>query len=35
LQNTLNLFNIDFVLKSFDTKEFSELLKIIEKDKNR
>ena len=35
LQNTLNLFNIPFVLKKFDTKEFSELLKIIEKDKSR
>jgi ribonuclease R len=35
LQNTLNLFNIDFVLKKFDTKEFSNLLKIIEKNKNR
>ena len=35
LQNTLNLFSIDFVLKKFDTKEFSELLKIIEKNKNK
>jgi len=35
LQNTLNLFNVDFVLKDFDTKEFSELLKIVEKDKNK
>jgi len=35
LQSTLNLFNIDFVLKKFDTKEFSNLLKVIEKDKNR
>jgi len=35
LQNTLNLFNIDFVLKKFDTKEFSDLLNIIEKDKNK
>jgi len=35
LQSTLNLFNIDFVLKEFDTKEFSNLLQIIEKDKNR
>lgn len=35
LQNTLNLFNIDFVLKTFDTKEFSNLLNIISKDKNK
>ena len=35
LQNTLNLFNIDFVLKNFDTKEFSNLLSIIEKSKNK
>ena len=35
LQNTLNLFSIDFVLKKFDTKEFSELLKVVEKNKNK
>lgn len=31
LQKTLNLFNIDFVIKKLDTKEFSRLLWIIEK----
>lgn len=35
LQNTLNLFNINFVLKKFDTKEFSNLLELIKKDKNK
>jgi ribonuclease R len=33
LQNTLNLFWVDFVLKKFDTKEFSKLLELIEKHK--
>ncbi len=33
LQSTLNIFNIDFVLKKFDTKEFSELLEKIENNK--
>ncbi len=33
LQNTLNLFWVDFVLKKFDTKEFSELLEKIENHK--
>ena len=33
LQNTLNLFWVDFVLKKFDTKEFSLLLEKIENHK--
>ncbi len=33
LQNTLNLFWVDFVLKKFDTKEFSILLEKIENHK--
>ncbi|MFC1798052.1 hypothetical protein ACFLY2_02780, partial [Patescibacteria group bacterium] len=29
LQETLNLFNVDFKLKNGDTKEFAELIKFI------
>ncbi len=35
LQSSLDLFNISFVLKKFDTKEFSDLLKIVGRDKNK